>query len=291
MPPKTKSRLSQKALQNNLEEDDSDYEITPSSLKNQTSKSKKTSLQATVAATLSQTTSSTQADRLMATMDSDRQLQLVNDVVVYLLATDQKKLPIRRQTITKNVLKENSKVFVPVMVQAKEKLSSVFGIELVEIAGAQKSSYILVNRLDNKFDDQHQLWPTDDNQRIGLVMIILSLIFMRGNMLEEEELFHMLTFFGIGTEHPHEVFGDVRRVVATDLVRLAYLERTGIAGADPPKFVYRWGQRAVAETRKKDVLDFVCQIYIDKQPQDWPSQWRDIQQNEASDGDNVAVED
>lgn len=63
----------------------------------------------------------------------------LNDIVRYLLSADQRKLPIKRADITKNVVKENGRAFSSLMAQAAEKLRSVFGIELVEIeSGANK---------------------------------------------------------------------------------------------------------------------------------------------------------
>ena len=61
---------------------------------------------------------------------------------------------------------------------------------------------------------------------------------------------------------PHEVFGDVKKLLMGEFVRQGYLECSRVPTSDPPKYEYRWGVRAKHETTKRHVLDFVCQVII-----------------------------
>jgi len=80
---------------------------------------------------------------------------------------------------------------------------------------------MLVNVLDNKYDAAHQTWPPEDHANIGLVMVILSVIFMKGNILSEEDLYDLLSRLGISQDRPDDTFGDVKHLITTDFVRQA----------------------------------------------------------------------
>lgn len=212
----------------------------------------------------------TQAEKALGSMSGVEVEQLVNDLVIYLLIADQKKIPIKRQDINKNVLKDNKKAFAGIMSKAKAKLETVFGIKLVDL---EQNRYILVNNLDNPVAEDVD---PEDHAKTGLVLVILALIFMRGNQIGEDELYEALRKLGVDVDQLHEVFGDVRRLITVEFVRQAYLESERQQTVDPPKLIFRWGLRAKAETTKRDVLEFVCSIYGNKEPTEWRTQWRDI---------------
>jgi len=48
-----------------------------------------------------------------------------------------------------------------------------------------------ISALDNKYYAPYQIWPEEDHAKMGLVMAILSVIFMKGNVLAEEDLFDL----------------------------------------------------------------------------------------------------
>lgn len=45
-----------------------------------------------------------------------------------------------------------------------------------------------------------------------------------------------------------------------EFVKQAYLETTRVPNSDPSVYEVRWGQRAMHETSKKDILKFVCLV-------------------------------
>jgi len=218
----------------------------------------------------------TQAEKALGSMSGVEVEQLVNDLVIYLMIADQKKIPIKRQDINKNVLKDNKRAFAGLMSKAKAKLETVFGIKLIDL---EQSRYILVNTLDNPVAEDVDV---EDHAKTGLVLVILALIFMRGNQIGEDELFEALRKLGVDVDQPHEVFGDVRRLITVEFIRQAYLESERQPTIDPPKLIFHWGLRAKAETTKRDVLEFVCSIYGNKEPTEWRAQWLDIVESERS---------
>jgi len=215
----------------------------------------------------------------MSVADRDR---IAADIVRYLLAADYKKHPIKQQDIKKHVLKDYSRAFNGLMKMAVEKLNTIFGIEVVETEIGKQKAYILINALDNKYDAPHQTWPPEVDANMGLVMVILSVIFMKGNTLSEEDLFDLLNRLGITADHPHETFGDIKQLIMMDFVRQGYLEVERVQGSDPPVHVFRWGPRAKAETSKRHAMDFICQVFDEDSPQRWAAQLHDIQQSQAA---------
>ena len=193
----------------------------------------------------------------MSVQDRDR---LANDIVRYMLASDYRKHLIKQVDIKKNALKDYSRSFNSLMKMAIEKLRGVFGIEVMETDWGKQKAYILVNICDNKYDAAHQTWPPEDHANMGLIMVLLGVIFMKGNVLTEEDLNDLLNRLGISFDHPDETFGDVRLLIFTDFVRKGYLVVEREHGSDPPSHLFRWGPRAKVETSKKHAMDFICQV-------------------------------
>ncbi|KAL3853175.1 hypothetical protein ACJMK2_016740 [Sinanodonta woodiana] len=227
-----------------------------------------------------------QAVKAAASMDRGEMERKTNDLVQYLLIMDQKKIPIKKQDINKHVLKDVSKAFPIIFEKATERLSKIFGVEVVELQDKLKGSYILVNKLDVGEHNPAEIWPDEENAKTGLLMVLLSLIFMNGNVMEDTQMWHTLKKFGIEQDHHHEVFGDVKKLITQEFVRQGYIEIVRQTNTDPPVNEFKWGQRAKHETTKRKVLTFVCQIYNnDMEPRQWTLQWQDVLRSEGRQDD------
>ncbi|XP_061186560.1 non-structural maintenance of chromosomes element 3 homolog [Saccostrea echinata] len=241
--------------------------------------------------------SGTQAEKAHSSMDRGEQEKKLNDLVQFLLIMDQKKLPIKKLDINKQVLKEHSKAFPVMIKQAEEKLKKIFGIELVSLEDKQKGTYILVNTLDTDVDEQLEQvpglsltpveWSEDDHARTGLLMVVLSAVFMNGEVMIDSQLYHMLKKLGVDQDYTHAVFGDVKKLLTTEFVRQGYLEHTKQPNSDPPVYEYRWGFRAKKEITKRNCLDFVSQLY-EKQPEEWVSQFQVVEEEEGETQSSVS---
>ncbi|KAK3101147.1 hypothetical protein FSP39_001284 [Pinctada imbricata] len=214
----------------------------------------------------------TQAEKVCASIDSSEQAKLESDLVQYLLIMDQKKLPIKKIDINKNVLKENSRAFPVLISRAAKKLETVFGIRLISLEDKQKGTYILVNTLDTDIDDltaDHNVpqvinpveWSEEDNAKTGLLMVILSAIFMNGEVMMDTQLWHMLKKVGIDPDYTHEEFGDIKKLITQEFVRQGYIDYIRHPNSDPPVFEFRWGARAKHEVLKRSCMDFVSQVF------------------------------
>merc|ERR1712025_595696 len=98
----------------------------------------------------SQQASQSQAKSSIDELDPVEAEKKVNELVQFLLVMDQKKIPIKKRDINRQVLKESSRSFNTFMQQASEKLSQVFGFKVVELQDKMKGCYCLVNKIENK---------------------------------------------------------------------------------------------------------------------------------------------
>ncbi|NXS20817.1 NSE3 protein, partial [Mystacornis crossleyi] len=152
-------------------------------------------------------------------------------------------------------------------------LPQVFGLQLVEI-DRKRHTYILVNNLPRA--EGEYLCRDKEKEKMGLLLVILSFIFMKGNSVKDGALWEFLNLLRVYPGKQHRVFGDVRKLVMEEFTRQKYLEITSIPLTDPPEFKYQWGPRAENETSKKDVLNFVAKIQ-GKDPTFWASQYSEAE--------------
>ncbi|XP_075690687.1 melanoma-associated antigen 1 [Rhinoderma darwinii] len=207
--------------------------------------------------TFTQTQTLTQAQRNLEKHSPEQVNLKVGELVQYLLIRDQKKLPIKRADIVKHVMKEYKDVYPEILLRAKKALLDVFGFQLEEI-DTKNHIYILINKLDRVQGDGMKV--DDNTAKLGLLTVILSLIFMKGNNAKEAAIWETLRRLHIDPGEGHEDFGDVKKLVTDEFVRQKYLEYNKIPHTDPPEYEFRWGPRAFKETSKRKILEFVSKV-------------------------------
>ncbi|NWI74281.1 NSE3 protein, partial [Dryoscopus gambensis] len=196
----------------------------------------------------------------------------VSELVQFLLVKDQKKIPIKRADMLKNVIGSGIP-YSEVINRAGRTLQQVFGLQLVEI-DRKRHTYILINNLPRA--EGQYLCRDKEKEKMGLLLVILSFIFMKGNSVRDGALWEFLNLLRVYPGKQHRVFGDVRKLLTEEFTRQKYLEITPIPLTDPPEFNYQWGPRAENETSKKDVLNFVAKIQ-GKDPTFWASQYSEAE--------------
>uniref|UniRef100_A0A7N9CAD9 MAGE domain-containing protein n=2 Tax=Cercopithecinae TaxID=9528 RepID=A0A7N9CAD9_MACFA len=103
-------------------------------------------------------------------------------------------------------------------------------------------------------------------------MIVLGLIFMKGNTVKETEVWDFLRRLGVYPTKKHFIFGDPKKLITEDFVRQRYLEYRRIPHTDPVDYEFQWGPRTNLETSKMKVLKFVAKVH-NQDPKDWPAQY------------------
>ncbi|XP_015279741.1 PREDICTED: melanoma-associated antigen G1-like [Gekko japonicus] len=222
---------------------------------------------------LSQTPSSSQLQRNVQRRPQSQMEAKVNELVRFLLVKDQKKIPIKRADILKHVIKDYKDVCPELLKRANQTLQQAFGMELVEI-DPKSHSYILVSKLPQL--ERESSKEDEDSPKMGLLTVILSLIFMKGNVIKESAVWEVLRRLRVDPGEKHKVFGDVKKLVTEEFVRQKYLEYNRLPHTEPPESEFRWGPRATKETSKKQILQFVAKIQS-KDPTFWTSQYNEAE--------------
>ncbi|XP_066064549.1 uncharacterized protein [Chamaea fasciata] len=123
-------------------------------------------------------------DDFIPTQTERRSQDQVSELVQFLLVKDQKKIPIKRADMLKNVIREYRDAYSEIVNKAGKTLQEVFGLQLVEI-DSKRHTYILINNLPRA--EGKYLCRDEEKEKMGLLLIILSFIFMKGNSVKDSE--------------------------------------------------------------------------------------------------------
>lgn len=178
-------------------------------------------------------------------------------MVQFLLNKYIRKEPITREAMLKVINRTYKQHFPEILRRSAENVEVVFGLYLKEM-DPSRQSYVLVSKLD--FPDQGSLGDDGGFPRSGLLMVLLSTIFMHGNRATEEEMWECLNALGMYKGRKHFIYGEPQELLTKDLVREGYLEYRQVPSSDPPRCEFLWGPRAHAETSKMKVLEFVAKL-------------------------------
>lgn len=209
-----------------------------------------------------------------------------NDLVKYLLSKDQTKIPIKRSDMLKDIIKEYTDVYPEIIERAGYSLEKVFGIQLKEI-DKNDHLYILLSTLEPT--DAGILGTTKDSPKLGLLMVLLSIIFMNGNRSSEAVIWEVLRKLGLRPGIHHSLFGDVKKLITDEFVKQKYLDYARVPNSNPPEYEFFWGLRSYYETSKMKVLKFACKVQK-KDPKEWAAQYREAMEADLKAAAEAAAE-
>uniref|UniRef100_A0A8C5VEG0 MAGE domain-containing protein n=1 Tax=Microcebus murinus TaxID=30608 RepID=A0A8C5VEG0_MICMU len=152
----------------------------------------------------------------------------------------------------------------------------MFRVNLKEI-DKQSSLYILIS---NQESSTGILGTTKESPKLGLLMVLLSIIFMNGNRSSGAVIWEVLRKLGLRPGVKHSLFGEVRKLITDEFVKQKYLEYKRVPNSRPPEYEFFWGLRSYHETSKMKVLKFACKVQK-KDPKDWASQYREAVEMEV----------
>ncbi|XP_012705527.2 necdin-like 2 [Fundulus heteroclitus] len=205
--------------------------------------------------------------------------QKTAEVVQYILVKDQKKVPIRRADLVKNIVKDYRTVYPEIIKRASRIFEQVFGLKLVEI-DPKNHLYILVNNLDTPPSNPSPV-EHPSNPKTGLLFVILGVIFMKGGVVRDKLVWNILKKLRVDSGLKHDEFGDVRKLVTDEFVRQRYLEYNRVAHTEPVEYEFRWGQRADMEVSKAKILEFMAELH-DQDPRSWTQQYKEANPTHTS---------
>ncbi|XP_058906629.1 melanoma-associated antigen B18-like [Kogia breviceps] len=197
-------------------------------------------------------------------------------LVQFLLQKYQNKEPITKADMVKFVIKKYKYHFNEILKRASEHMELAFGLDLKEV-DPTRHCYALVSKLDLTLNGTMN--DEENMPKTGLLMIVLGVIFTKGNCAPEEEIWEVLNMMGVHAERKHFIYGDPKKVITEDLVQLKYLEYRQVANSDPLRYEFLWGPRAHAEVSKMKILEFLAKVH-DTVPSAFPSWYEEALRDE-----------
>lgn len=70
-----------------------------------------------------------------------------------------------------------------------------------------------------------------------------------------DEIWNMLNILGYRVE-------ELKKLVTQELVKQLYIDSEAVADSDPPKLIFKWGERATLEFSKVEILQFAAEVRI-----------------------------
>lgn len=197
----------------------------------------------------------------------------VSDLVSFLLFKYQMKEPIRKAHMLAVIEEEDEALFRQMLLQASEIMELAFGLDVKEVDPVNHCYGVSIT-LGLTYDGLESNDDEDNFPKTAFLILVLGVIFLKGNRTTEEEFWEALNLTGV---HPGKgvfLFGKSREVIMAEFVREKYVKYQPVANSDPVQYEFLWGPRAYAETSKLKVLKFVTKG-MGLSPRDFPSRYKE----------------
>ncbi|XP_037054989.1 melanoma-associated antigen B16 [Peromyscus leucopus] len=182
----------------------------------------------------------------------------VDFLVNYMLYKYQMREIMSMTDILRLIVREDQYRYHEILMRAAERMEMVFGLDVKEVDPVNHC-YALFIKLGLTYDgmrsDEYSFPKT------GFLILILGVVFMKGNRATEDEIWEVLNPMGIYSGMNHFVFGDPRKLITDEFVKEQYLVYQPVANSNPVQYEYVWGPRARFETSKMKVLEFVAKVH------------------------------
>ncbi|XP_005406537.1 PREDICTED: melanoma-associated antigen 11-like [Chinchilla lanigera] len=170
----------------------------------------------------------------------------------------QNKKSITKWEMQNNIEPRHRRDFSPLFKAICECMCLAFGIDMWEVDPTRKK-YVLMPILGLTYngilgDDLQSI------SKINLLVVILIVIFWKGNRISEVDLREFLRRREMLPERKRFVIGDPWEFIKKDLVQLQYLEYRQVPHSDPAQYEFLWGPRTHAETSKMKVLEHLAKV-------------------------------
>ncbi|XP_007530529.2 melanoma-associated antigen 10 [Erinaceus europaeus] len=177
----------------------------------------------------------------------------VSDMVAFLLQKYRCKEHTSKAEMLSRVLQGEQEHFANTFRQASACMQLVFGVDVQELE-PDSNIFTLVNTLGLTLDS------TDSLPKMGILVLVLSVIYMEGERASEEEVWDALRVMGVYSGQKHDIYGEPRELLTRVWVQERYLQYEQAAGSWPPRYDFLWGSRAHMETNKLKILQFLANI-------------------------------
>ncbi|KFO21663.1 Melanoma-associated antigen B3 [Fukomys damarensis] len=147
--------------------------------------------------------------------------------------------------------------FAQIFQYACEHLEAIFAVEVREVDSIHHA-YNLFSKLN--LPNNGRIRPGRGYPKTGFLMKILAAIFLNGSCVAEEDMWRFLRTMKIYPGKKHFMFGEPRKLLTRDLVRLKYLMYQQVPGSDPPCYEFLWGPQAYIEISMEKILKYLIKI-------------------------------
>ncbi|XP_037368990.1 melanoma-associated antigen B16-like [Talpa occidentalis] len=196
-------------------------------------------------------------------------------LVNFMLFKYQVKQPITKADMLNTVIKEYEYYFTEILLRAMERMEMIFGLDVQEVDPINHC-YVLLIKAGLTYDGL--MSGEEGVPKTGILILVLGVIFMKGNHATEEEVWEVLSLMGIYPGVKHFIFGDPREIIK-DFVKENYLVYQQVATRNPVQLEFLWGPRAHAETTKMKVLEFLAKVNR-TEPSNFSSQYEEALKDE-----------
>ncbi|KAM4818133.1 melanoma-associated antigen 10-like [Thomomys bottae] len=149
------------------------------------------------------------------------------------------------------VIRNHHNYFSMILRRAADCMQLIFGIDVNEVDPINHS-YVLVTSLGITYDGLHS--DVQGMPKTGLLIMILCIIFMKGNCASEEEVWDSLNKMGVWSDREHYLSGNPKKLITEDFVQEQYLQYRQVPNTYPARYEFLWGPRAHLETSKMKIL-------------------------------------
>ncbi|XP_069895357.1 melanoma-associated antigen 10-like isoform X1 [Dipodomys merriami] len=178
-------------------------------------------------------------------------------LVPYLLLKYWMKQPAVKAEMLNYITPNHHHYFSIIFRRARACMQLLFGINVEEVDHTV-NTYVLATAAGLTYDGI--MSDVQGLPKTGLLIIVLSIIFMEGNRAREEFVWHALSMMEVYAGREHCLFGDPRKLVMEDFIQQGYLEYQQVPGSVPARYEFLWGPRARAETTKMKILQHCAQF-------------------------------
>ncbi|XP_012372914.1 melanoma-associated antigen 8-like [Octodon degus] len=190
----------------------------------------------------------------MHAIESDK----MHMIVQFLLRKYQKNEQFSREEVVHMIDNSAHDNFPVIFREICQCMHMDFGIVIKEV-DSTAHTYELVSALGLTYsgilDDTDQIVCKAD-----LLILILCVIFLKGNRVSEEYLKDMLRHIKVLSESAPIAVEDMWKFIREDLVQVEYLVYQQVPHSDPARYEFLWGPRALAETTKMKVLEHAIML-------------------------------
>ncbi|XP_004065014.1 melanoma-associated antigen C2 [Gorilla gorilla gorilla] len=191
----------------------------------------------------------------------------VAELVEFLFLKYEAEEPVTEAEMLMIVIKYKD-YFPVILKRARDFMELLFGLALIEVGPDHFCVFAnTVGLTDEGSDDEGM--PEN-----SLLIIILSVIFIKGNCASEEVIWEVLNAVGVYAGREHFIYGEPRELLTKVWVQGHYLEYREVPHSSPPYYEFLWGPRAHSESIKKKVLEFLAKLN-NTVPSSFPSWYKD----------------